>query len=179
MLLYRLYFSAILHLQYLWNPVWIFLEPLISSKNLQSVKRIHGVRISKNLPNSKAFNEPVKGKKRVEVGKGREGAAFGGSSSMVHVACWGSLSRTRKKMVSELVLNRAFIFCFFFAKQHVKTERMFTRFLFLNPQLHPWYAKLGYVSLSLSLGHRLIKTYWKPGFGNNKENKICFMIKNF
>ena len=159
MLLYRLYFSAILHLQYLWNPVWIFLEPLISSKNLQSVKRIHGVRILKNLPNSKAFNEPVKGKKRIEVGKGREGAAFGGSSSMGHVACWGSLSRTRKKMVSELVLNRAFIFCFFFAKQHAKTERMFTRFLFLNPQLHPWYAKLGYLSLSLSLGHRLIKTY--------------------
>ena len=97
MLLYRLYFSAILDLQYLWNPVWIFLEPLISSKNLQSVKRIHGVRISKNLPNSKAFNEPVKGKKRVEVGKGREGAAFGGSSSMGHVASVLRLSPERGK----------------------------------------------------------------------------------
>lgn len=162
MLLYRLYFSAILHLQYLWNPVWILLEPLISSKNLQSVKRIHGVWILKTLSNSKAFNKPVKGKKRVEVGRGREAAASGGSSSIGLVACWGSLSRTGKIIVCELVLNRAFIFGFFFAKQlkqHAKTERMFTRFLFFNPQLHPWYAKLGYVSLSLSLGHRLIKTY--------------------
>lgn len=33
MLLYKLSsYAAILHLQYLWNPVWIFLEPLISSK---------------------------------------------------------------------------------------------------------------------------------------------------
>ena len=71
MLLYKLSsYAAILHLQYLWNPVWIFLEPLISSKNRQSVKRIHGVRILKNLSNSKAFSEPVKGKKRVEVGRG-------------------------------------------------------------------------------------------------------------
>ena len=143
MLLYRLYFSAILHLQYLWNPVWIFLEPLISSKNLQSVKRIHGVRILKNLPNSKAFNEPVKGKKRVEVGKGREGAAFGGSSSMGHVACWGSLSRTRKKMVSELVLNRAFIFCFFFAKQHAKNWAYVYKVFIFKPSAAPMICQAG------------------------------------
>lgn len=179
MLLYRLYFSAILHLQYLWNPVWIFLEPLISSKNLQSVKRIHGVRILKNLPNSKAFNEPVKGKLKSRSGEGERRGCFwrlflDGTCRLLRLSV-----QNEEKMVRELVLNRAFIFCFFFAKQHAKTERMFTRFLFLNPQLHPWYAKLGYVSLSLSLGHRLIKTYWKPGFGNNKENKICFMIKNF